>query len=111
MDFRFNLKQKINSEAFLKVLKKEIKNGSLQNIYNTVKVDTGPEVHKFTTSSAVIIESSIEIKKNNIYFSSYFDNENSVNRYYDLINFIFKIVFIKLICESMKCYFFYSTFF
>ena len=90
MDFRFNLKQKINSEAFLKVLKKEIKNGSLQNIYNTVKVDTGPEVHKFTTSSAVIIESSIEIKKNNIYFSSYFDNENSVNRYYDLINFISK---------------------
>lgn len=90
MDFRFSFKQKISYELFLKTLKKEIKNGSLQNMYNTVKIDTGPEVQKFTENSAVIIESSIEVKNNHIYFMSYLDNENSVNRYYDLINFISK---------------------
>lgn len=87
-DFRFKFIKKIENIKFKKILKNEIKSGSLKKLYSISKFDKGPEKYKFTTSSAVIIESSIEVKKNMLYFSSYFDNENSVNRYFDLINYI-----------------------
>ena len=45
-------------------------------------------MHNCTPYSSVIIREGIKIKNNNIYLPAYFDNENSVNRYYDLIDFI-----------------------
>lgn len=88
IDFRFRIKKNTKLIPFLKKLKEEIRNGSLKNLYSLVKIDNGPEIHKFTSNSAVMIENSIKIINNSIYISSYFDNENSVNRYYDLLNFI-----------------------
>jgi glyceraldehyde 3-phosphate dehydrogenase len=90
IDFRFRVNKKINLQEFLKVFKKGIRNGMLKDLYSMIKFDTGPEVNKFTTSSSVFIENAVEIKNNSIYLHAYFDNENSVNRYYDLLNYISK---------------------
>ena len=88
IDFKFLLKKKTNLPKIIKSLKNEIKNGSLKNLYSIQKNDLGPEVHKFSTSSAVIIEELIKLRGNFLYLTCYFDNENSVNRYYDTLNYI-----------------------
>jgi glyceraldehyde 3-phosphate dehydrogenase len=88
IDFKFLLKKTTNLSTIIKSLKNEIKNGSLKNLYSIEKNDLGPEVHKFSTSSAVIIEELIKLRGNFLYITCYFDNENSVNRYYDTLNYI-----------------------
>ena len=88
IDFKFLLKKTKNLSTIIKSLKNEIKNGSLKNLYSIKKNDLGPEVHKFSTSSAVIIEDLIKLRGNFLYITCYFDNENSVNRYYDTLNYI-----------------------
>ena len=50
--------------------------------------DTGPEAHQNSRFSSIIIKEHSYIRGNDIYLYAYFDNENSVNRYFDLINFI-----------------------
>ena len=51
-------------------------------------IDRGPEVHKCTPFSAVFIKKNLKIINNQVYIFGYFDNENSANRYYDLVNYI-----------------------
>ena len=50
--------------------------------------DKGPEAHNLSTYSAVIIKENIKMIKDQVYLSCYFDNENSVNRFYDLANYV-----------------------
>lgn len=88
MDFRFCIKRDISSQEFLDNLKTAIHQGKLKELYGIEESDTGPQKHKFTPHSAVFIASSIQVLDKNVYLQAYFDNENSVNRYVDLLAFL-----------------------
>ena len=88
IDFRFAVSKKTDREDFLVSLKQELTSGSLKNLYGITENDEGPEAYSCTPYSSVFIESSINVLNNNIHLFAYFDNENSVNRYYDLTNYI-----------------------
>jgi len=65
-----------------------IHEGELNGLYGMDEVDIGPEVYNCTTFSSVFIKEDIKVVNNSVYLPAYFDNENSVNRYHDLINYI-----------------------
>ena len=88
LDFRFKLKSKVNKEKLIEDLSEAFINGDLKDLYDFSEFDVGPEVYNCSTYSAVLIKENVKILKNNIYMQGYFDNENSVNRYYDLVNYI-----------------------
>ena len=90
IDFRFRLKSKTARDKFISDLEDSINNGDLQNLYGMDEKDIGPEVHNCSRFSTVFIKEGIKELNGNIYLQGYFDNENSVNRYYDLTNFISK---------------------
>lgn len=85
MDYRFKLKragQYYELAAFLDSLSGEGK------IYGTTETDSGATDHKFSDRSAIFVKSSTKMVGDNLYLHAYFDNENSVNRYFDLANYI-----------------------
>jgi len=88
IDFRFKVSKDLDLQGFVNDLKESVNKGMLNELYGIDKIDLGPEVHNCTPYSAVFIEDQIKIINSNIYIYSYFDNENSVNRYYDLVNYI-----------------------
>ena len=88
IDFRFRLKKCPSINKLINTLEKAIKDGSLKGLYNIHESDRGPEVHNCTPFSSVFIRENFKIIKDQVYISGYFDNENSVNRYYDLVNYI-----------------------
>jgi len=88
IDFRFRVNTVKSLESFLEKFEDSVANGPLKGLYGISEKDRGPEVHNCTPYSSVIIREGIKIKNNNIYLPAYFDNENSVNRYYDLVDFI-----------------------
>lgn len=88
LDFRFKLKSKVNKENVIEDLSEAFINGRLNGLYDFSEFDVGPEVYNCSTYSAVFIKENVKVLKNNIYLQGYFDNENSVNRYYDLVNYI-----------------------
>jgi len=88
IDFRFRIKTVPNPVVFIKELQKVISQGSLHGLYELLPSDLGPEAHKFSRYSSALIESGIKIVGDNLYMQAYFDNENSVNRYYDLVEHI-----------------------
>ena len=88
IDFRFKLKESINLNQFVQDFDIAINNGDLKDLYGLNKKDTGPEVYNCTTFSTVFIKEGIKYIGDNIYLQGYFDNENSVNRFYDLANYI-----------------------
>ena len=88
IDFRFRLKNCPPINQFINNLEKATQNGPLKGLYNLHDNDRGPEVHNCTPFSAVLIKENIKQTNNQIYLSNYFDNENSANRYYDLVNYI-----------------------
>ncbi len=90
IDVRFQIKNKIILEKFIEDLKKNIENGSLKNIYGYSNKDADPNTFNLTKNSMEIIIPNIVIKDHNIYIHGYFDNENSVNRFFDLTNHIIK---------------------
>jgi len=90
IDLRFSVKNKTNLENFINHLKKTIDTGNLKNIYGYSNKDEGPNTFNLTKNSMEIIISNIVIKNHNIYIHGYFDNENSVNRFFDLCNHIIK---------------------
>ena len=63
-------------------------NGELKGLYAIQDNDNGPQEHQNTEFSSIIIKNNSYIKGNDLYLNAYFDNENSVNRYFDLTNFI-----------------------
>mgnify|MGYP001335561036 CR=1 FL=1 len=88
IDFRFKVSQKVIYDKFILDLNHAICEGSLKNLYDIDEVDNGPEIYNCSTYSSVFIKKNIRILDNQIYLQAYFDNENSVNRYYDLCNYI-----------------------
>lgn len=88
-DFRFSLKKKVTKAELLRdVMRACTKGGSLANLYGFEDTDTGPEKHKCTPFSAIFIKDHVRVLNNNVYLHGYFDNENSVNRYFDVIQHI-----------------------
>jgi len=90
IDFRFRLKNKVTIKSLLSDLEHEFSEGSLKNIYSLSEVDIGPEVYNCTTYSTVFIKENVKIVNGNLYLPGYFDNENSVNRYFDLTQHIIR---------------------
>ena len=88
LDFRFKLEREISKEEFIEDLENAFSKGELKHLYDMKEIDTGPEVYNCTTYSAIFIKENIRVTKGNIYLYGYFDNENSVNRYFDLVNYI-----------------------
>lgn len=87
INFRFKLQKKWEiQEIFDAIL--QIKSDDNKKLYIVRSEDRG-------SHSAILSEYSAEIIKNNsrkvgenLYLGAYFDNENSVNRYFDLINYV-----------------------
>ncbi len=88
IDFRFKLNNEITYEEILIDLEEAINDGPLKGLYGIDEKDIGPEVHNCTTFSTVFIKEGIKFLNGNLYLQGYFDNENSVNRFFDLTNFI-----------------------
>lgn len=88
LDFRFKLSKSISKEDIIKDLHHAFTEGELKSLYNFEDSDRGPEVHNCTTYSAVFIKDAVQMINGNLYLYGYFDNENSVNRYFDLVNYI-----------------------
>jgi glyceraldehyde 3-phosphate dehydrogenase len=88
IDFRFRLKNCPSLNLFIKDMEKAINTGKLKGLYNIHDFDRGPEVHECTSFSAIFIKKNLRIINNQVYIFGYFDNENSANRYYDLVNYI-----------------------
>ena len=88
IDFRFRVQKATSLNEVSKMLEDSINEGILKNLYGMCEVDTGPEAHNCTPFSSVIVKENIAVKQDSIYLPAYFDNENSVNRYHDLVNFI-----------------------
>ena len=88
IDFRFRLKNSPKLNKFIEELEESINKGQLDGLYDIDEVDIGPEVHNCTVYSSVFIKEGIKLINDQIYLFAYFDNENSVNRFYDLTNHI-----------------------
>ena len=88
IDLRFRLSNLVNRDNFLGELEEAINHGDLKGLYGLDEKDIGPEVHNCTTFSTVFIKEGIKCINGSIYLQGYFDNENSVNRFFDLTNFI-----------------------
>ena len=88
IDFRFHIQQKVAREILIVDLEEAFANGELKHLYDFDEADVGPEVYNCTTYSTVFIKDRVKVLGNQIYFQGYLDTENSVNRYYDLINYI-----------------------
>jgi glyceraldehyde 3-phosphate dehydrogenase len=92
IDYRFELIKNISKDNFITELNNAINNGELKNLYDIEDYDNGPEIFNCTPYSSVFIKDGIKKIDKNIYLQSYFDNENSVNRYYDLISYVSEII-------------------
>jgi glyceraldehyde 3-phosphate dehydrogenase len=88
IDYRFRLNNCPSIDQFLFDIEASIKDGDLHGLYDIHEVDIGPEVHNCSTFSSVFIKEGIKVIDDQVYIFSYFDNENSVNRFYDLANYI-----------------------
>jgi len=88
IDFRFRLNDCPTLNQFINDIEHSINDGDLHGLYDIHEVDIGPEVHNCTTFSSVFIKEGIKIINDQVYLFSYFDNENSVNRFFDLANYI-----------------------
>lgn len=87
IDFRFKLKNFFRFSDVIKVIE-NIKGEFNQPLYALKEFDNGPYESLLTPHSAEILLDQSRIVSNNLYLSAYFDTENSVNRYYDLINWL-----------------------
>tara|TARA_Y100000758_G_scaffold18254_1_gene12795 strand:- start:1435 stop:1716 length:282 start_codon:yes stop_codon:yes gene_type:complete len=88
IDFRFRVKKSVDRDTFINDLNEVINLGALKGLYALDDKDMGPEVHNCSDYSTVFIKEGIKSLNDNFYLQGYFDNENSVNRFYDLANFI-----------------------
>lgn len=74
-DFIFNL-----DDALIK--------NKLESIYGVAKSIKDPNLYKFTEKSGIFDLQMSKSFNNKIYLTGVFDNENSVNRYFDVLNLI-----------------------
>jgi glyceraldehyde 3-phosphate dehydrogenase len=85
---RFQVRTRfVTRQHIINTLKHKIRQGNLKGL---VQFDqyfpTDINTYKFTNASVVLFEDSVRVIGNNLYFYGVFDNENSVNRYFDIIN-------------------------
>jgi len=88
MDFAFTLDQPISKPQFISSLKHHVSQGRLNEIIGLVDEDTGAAEHKHSTRSISIIESSIDVREDKVYFFGYFNNEGSGVRLHELSNYV-----------------------
>ncbi|SCW72511.1 glyceraldehyde 3-phosphate dehydrogenase [Sphingobium faniae] len=89
MDMRFRCQRPPTVEQLAGDLSLAMADGGpLAGLYDMDVADIGPEVYNCTAYSAVIIRNAMKVLHDEIYFQTYFDTENSVNRYYDLSSFV-----------------------
>jgi glyceraldehyde 3-phosphate dehydrogenase len=88
LDFRFRLNDEVTVEKVTENLENAFAQGDLKHLYAFDEVDIGPEIHNCTTYSAVFNKENVKVVNNNLYLFGYFDNENSVNRYFDLAHYL-----------------------
>ena len=85
---RFDVKNPVAREEFIRDLHQGF-NGELKGLYCLDDVDVGDSNrYNCTPFSTVFTENGIQVRGNNLFLQGYFDNENSVNRFYDLVNYI-----------------------
>jgi glyceraldehyde 3-phosphate dehydrogenase len=89
IDLRFELQKSFQLNDIVKTVEK-ISNKTGHNLYRFLEVDTGPNDSLLSVHSAEFLLSQSRKVGQTLYISGYFDTENSVNRYYDLINSIGK---------------------
>ncbi len=87
IDFRFELERPKSVEEMIQQLDQAFTSGALKHLYAFDETDRGPEVHTCTPYSSVFIRDKIKVLGNSLYMQAYFDNENSVNRYFDLVSY------------------------
>jgi glyceraldehyde 3-phosphate dehydrogenase len=90
MHYRFHLENATNVTEIKADLLHACEFGSLTGLYEVISHAQGSHLHHCTTYSAVIIRDSIKLVGKQLYFSAYLDNENSVNRYFDLVQSVLK---------------------
>jgi len=88
IDFRFRVKRTPTKKELINDFELSCADGELKGLYGIDEVDIGPEIYNCTTFSSAIIKENIRLNGDNIYLPAYFDNENSVNRYYDLAQYL-----------------------
>lgn len=88
IDFRFRIRDVANITDIESSMTRAVSLGHLKGLYGIVDNDEGPEPHKFTDKSAILVKTGIRLVGDNLYLQAYFDNENSVNRYFDMVNYI-----------------------
>lgn len=91
IDFRFKIKRLLDRGTLINDLEEAINDGDLKNLYGIDEIDIGPEIHNCTIYSTVFIKEGIKALNGNLFFQGYFDNENSVNRFYDLADYISQV--------------------
>lgn len=91
IDFRYELDSKVKNLNQVFSVIDDCKNHLQRNLYDIDAVDSGPDnyLNKFTSASFIVNQSIV--RGNNVYLSAYFDTENSVNRFFDLANYICEI--------------------
>jgi glyceraldehyde 3-phosphate dehydrogenase len=91
IDFRFKTKRLVDRATLINDIEEAINEGELKNLYGLDEIDIGPEIHNCTVFSTVFIKEGIKTLNGNLFFQGYFDNENSVNRFYDLADYISQV--------------------
>lgn len=87
IDMRFRLKRDFTLQSLLTFID-QIRGPRGNKLYKVHDVDPGQYSALLSRFSAEIILEQSRKSGDNLYLSAYFDTENSVNRYYDLIEFI-----------------------
>ncbi|MCB9557059.1 MAG: hypothetical protein H6707_13205 [Deltaproteobacteria bacterium] len=89
IDFRFRLRTPPTREQFFEDFRRAIDpGGRLDGLYGLDQADVGPQALNCTPHSAVIIANGVRMLGDNLYLQAYFDTENSVNRYFDLTDYL-----------------------
>jgi glyceraldehyde 3-phosphate dehydrogenase len=87
--FRFCVESEVDREQVIADLETAMKTGSLQGLYTMDDVFRGDSnAYACTPFSSVFTRDGIAVRGKNVYLQGYFDNENSVNRLFDLTNHI-----------------------
>lgn len=87
IDLRFEFRELFEINDVVKVIEK-ISNKIGVNLYQFLPNDNGPQESLLTSYSTDFILSQSRKVGQAVYLSGYFDTENSVNRYYDLVSTI-----------------------
>lgn len=88
MDLRFRVRRPPRFVDLMADLKRSCHESSLEGLYAVEDCDSGPEPIVGASESAVIIAQTSRVRGSQVYLHSYFDNENSASRFFDLANFI-----------------------